>query len=59
MHPLCLFLLRMQGAISKGSNAQYLDKLQVERDRGITVKVGGGKGLGLGRERVFGMGCCG
>lgn len=49
----------MQGAISKGSNAQYLDKLQVERDRGITVKVGGGKGLGLGRERVFGMGCCG
>jgi len=30
----------MTGAISAGSQAQYLDKLQVERERGITVKVG-------------------
>lgn len=28
------------GAITKGSQNQYLDKLQVERERGITVKVG-------------------
>eukprot|EP00195_Chlamydomonas_chlamydogama_P016553 CAMPEP_0202908548 /NCGR_PEP_ID=MMETSP1392-20130828/46429_1 /ASSEMBLY_ACC=CAM_ASM_000868 /TAXON_ID=225041 /ORGANISM="Chlamydomonas chlamydogama, Strain SAG 11-48b" /LENGTH=570 /DNA_ID=CAMNT_0049597945 /DNA_START=323 /DNA_END=2035 /DNA_ORIENTATION=+ len=27
------------GAIQKGSQAQYLDKLQVERERGITVKA--------------------
>ncbi len=27
------------GALPIGSRAQYLDKLQVERERGITVKV--------------------
>ena len=32
-------LLEMTGAIPKGGRAQYLDKLQVERERGITVKV--------------------
>jgi len=33
-------LLEMTGTIVKGANnAQYLDKLQVERDRGITVKA--------------------
>ena len=32
-------LLEMTGAIQKGSKHQYLDKLQVERERGITVKV--------------------
>lgn len=32
-------LLEMTGAIQKGSQHQYLDKLQVERERGITVKV--------------------
>ena len=37
---LGLVLLQMTGAISAGSQAQYLDKLQVERERGITVKVG-------------------
>ena len=31
--------MEMTGAISKGSAAQYLDKLQVERERGITVKA--------------------
>ena len=35
----------LTGAIRKGGQAQYLDKLQVERERGITVKVQhGGKG---------------
>ena len=29
----------LTGAIRKGGQAQYLDKLQVERERGITVKV--------------------
>ncbi|GAX75362.1 hypothetical protein CEUSTIGMA_g2806.t1 [Chlamydomonas eustigma] len=32
-------LMEMTGAIRKGSAAQYLDKLQVERERGITVKA--------------------
>ena len=32
-------LLELTGAIKKGSKTQYLDKLQVERERGITVKV--------------------
>ena len=32
-------LMELTGAISKGSRKQYLDKLQVERERGITVKV--------------------
>ena len=32
-------LLEMTGAIPRGGQAQYLDKLQVERERGITVKV--------------------
>jgi translation elongation factor EF-4 len=35
-------LMEMTGAITKGSAAQYLDKLQVERERGITVKVSTG-----------------
>ena len=35
-------LLELTGAIKKGSKTQYLDKLQVERERGITVKVGAG-----------------
>ena len=29
----------LTGAIRKGGQAQYLDKLQVERERGITVKA--------------------
>ncbi len=33
-------LLEATGAIAAGGQAQYLDKLQVERERGITVKVG-------------------
>lgn len=32
-------LMEATGAIKKGMQAQYLDKLQVERERGITVKV--------------------
>lgn len=32
-------LLEVTGAIAYGGQAQYLDKLQVERERGITVKV--------------------
>lgn len=32
-------LLEVTGAIPSGGKAQYLDKLQVERERGITVKV--------------------
>ena len=32
-------LLEATGAIAAGGQAQYLDKLQVERERGITVKV--------------------
>ncbi|KAL0048521.1 hypothetical protein WJX82_004995 [Trebouxia sp. C0006] len=32
-------LLELTGAIKKGSKTQYLDKLQVERERGITVKA--------------------
>ena len=32
-------LLELTGAIKKGGKEQYLDKLQVERERGITVKV--------------------
>ena len=35
-------LLELTGAIKKGSKTQYLDKLQVERERGITVKVRAG-----------------
>lgn len=31
--------LQSTGAIAAGGQAQYLDKLQVERERGITVKV--------------------
>ena len=33
-------LMELCGAIKVGSQKQYLDKLQVERERGITVKVG-------------------
>ena len=33
----------LTGAIRKGGQAQYLDKLQVERERGITVKVRHGR----------------
>lgn len=36
-------LLELTGAIRRGGQAQYLDKLQVERERGITVKVGSGR----------------
>ncbi|KAG1665472.1 hypothetical protein FOA52_007604 [Chlamydomonas sp. UWO 241] len=32
-------LMEQTGAIVRGGNAQYLDKLQVERERGITVKA--------------------
>jgi Elongation factor Tu GTP binding domain len=32
-------LMELTGAIGLGAQAQYLDKLQVERERGITVKV--------------------
>lgn len=32
-------LLEMTGAIKSGGNQQILDKLQVERERGITVKA--------------------
>ncbi|PSC76214.1 translation factor GUF1 mitochondrial isoform X1 isoform B [Micractinium conductrix] len=32
-------LLEVTGAIATGGQAQYLDKLQVERERGITVKA--------------------
>lgn len=32
-------LMEATGAIKKGMQAQYLDKLQVERERGITVKA--------------------
>ena len=32
-------LFELTGAIKKGSKTQYLDRLQVERERGITVKV--------------------
>eukprot|EP00798_Chlamydomonas_sp_ICE-L_P021245 gene21245-28161_t len=32
-------LMELTGAIDKGGQTQYLDKLQVERDRGITVKA--------------------
>ena len=32
-------LMELTGAIRMGQKAQYLDKLQVERERGITVKV--------------------
>ncbi|GMH39966.1 hypothetical protein BSKO_07870 [Bryopsis sp. KO-2023] len=32
-------LMETTGAIESGSNTQYLDKLQVERERGITVKA--------------------
>lgn len=32
-------LMELTGAIKVGGSAQYLDKLQVERERGITVKV--------------------
>ena len=50
-------LLEGTGAIAAGGRQQYLDKLQVERERGITVKVGGratGRGAGLqhGRHHV-------
>lgn len=33
-------LMEATGAIRKGGRQQYLDRLQVERERGITVKVG-------------------
>lgn len=32
-------LMELTGAIRRGQKPQYLDKLQVERERGITVKV--------------------
>lgn len=32
-------LMEMTGAIRQNSNAQYLDNLQVERERGITIKA--------------------
>lgn len=32
--------MQLTGAVPAGSRAQYLDRLQVERERGITVKVG-------------------
>lgn len=32
-------LMEVTGAIKVGGSAQYLDKLQVEKERGITVKV--------------------
>jgi hypothetical protein len=35
-------LLEATGAIAAGGQAQYLDRLQVERERGITVKVWAG-----------------
>ena len=45
-------LMQLTGAVPAGSRAQYLDRLQVERERGITVKVRGGgesnRGLGAG-----------
>lgn len=31
--------MELTGAIKRGSQHQYLDKLQVERERGITVKA--------------------
>ena len=38
----------LTGAIRKGGQAQYLDKLQVERERGITVKVRHHRPMGIG-----------
>jgi GTP-binding protein LepA len=32
-------LMQQTGAVPAGARAQYLDRLQVERERGITVKV--------------------
>ena len=32
-------LLELTGAIKKGSKTEFIDNLQVERERGITVKV--------------------
>lgn len=32
-------LLEATGTLTRGAAAQYLDKLQVEKERGITVKV--------------------
>ena len=60
-------LLEMTGAIPRGGQAQYLDKLQVERERGITVKVAEASELSgscvsapaaLSRHSVFGTLLC-
>lgn len=32
-------LLEITGTITKGKHEQYLDKLEVEKERGITVKA--------------------
>ncbi len=48
-------LLELTGAIQRGGQAQYLDRLQVERERGITVKVREILGGSLGFSTVPGQ----